>query len=804
MTPSLPPSEDSSPTTGVTLTMSPAEAHASREILPATPSDAKGGVRTWAGWLYIWGVIALGALLLVRFTPRSFDNLPLTAALLGASLLLSNFKLRLPLWRGVSTLSMACAADLLALMTLGANVAMLTSSAGTLLQSTLRVRRSQPLYRAAFSIAAVAITVQVAGLVWRRLGGDLAGPTLVPLAATTATYFLLNTGLVATAIGISNGLSPLRAWYWEFFWSAPSYFLSGAAAGVVGIIVVQEEYLLLPSALVPLYVSYRAYQLSLRRIDEERRHAAELSRAVVTTQAALARAQQSEAELAAEKERLVLESSRLSVTVQTIRDGVMMVDRNGSILLMNDEARRLAAVAPDQPGERPIVAMLESLGFPKSAHRGALRLVSDGKAVRLVNDIALEGRIPLVEVSGTPTRNAEGEVAGAVWVLRDITHIARAEQERAKAAQLESLGVLAGGLAHDFNNILTGVVGNLSLAQDLIQPDQHALRTRLDQAAAASARARGVTNQLLTFSKGGSPIKTTSSIGELIVDCTKFVLSGSPIAPRFRIPADAWPADVDTNQIAQVVHNLVLNAMQAMPRGGTIDVTLENLEITAHTLPAKTSLSPGRYVRLIVRDQGVGIPAETLNRIFDPYFTTKEKGSGLGLAITYSIVRAHDGAIRVDSTPGQGATFCVYLPASAKPVAPEVERRPAETRRLGGRVLLMDDDAMVAEVAQEMLQSLGFETEVAVSGEHAIEQFRAAEDGGAPFDIAILDLTVPGGMGGAEAVRHIREIRSDVLVFVTSGYADDAVLARFQEYGFDGVLPKPFALSDLRRALAVS
>ena len=784
--------------------MSPADVHASREILPATASDAKSAARKWPGLLYIGGVTAAGLVLLVDHFPRSFSNLILTLALLGASLLLSNFKLRLPLWRGVSTMSMACAADLLALMTLGADVAMLTSSAGVLLQCTLRVRRSQPLYRAAFSIASVAITVQAAGLVWRALGGDLAGTTLVPLAATTATYFLLNTGLVATAIGLSNGLSPLRAWYWEFFWSAPSYFLSGAAAGVVGLIVIHEEYLLLPSALVPLYVSYRAYQLSLRRIDEERRHAAELSRAVVTTQAALARAQQSEAALAAEKERLVLESSRLSVTVQTIRDGVMMVDRDGSILLMNDEARRLTAVAPEKSGERPVVALLASLGFSPPAHKDALRLLQDGKAVRLVNEVPADSRIPLLEVSGTPTRNAEGEVAGAVWVLRDITHIARAEQERAKAAQLESLGVLAGGLAHDFNNILTGVVGNLSLAQDLIQPDQHALRTRLEQAAAASARARGVTSQLLTFSKGGSPIKTTASIGELVIECTRFVLSGSPIAPRFRILGDAWPADVDTNQIAQVVHNLVLNAMQAMPRGGLVDVSLENLEITADTLPANTGLTPGRYVCLTVHDQGVGIQPETLNRIFDPYFTTKEKGSGLGLAITYSIVRAHGGAIRVDSRPGEGATFSVYLPASTRPVAMEVERRSNEVRPAGGRVLLMDDDEMVAEVAQEMLQSLGFVTEVAVSGVDAIHRFRAAENHGAPFDIAILDLTVPGGMGGAEAVRHIRQIRSDVLVFVTSGYADDAVLARFEEYGFDGVLPKPFAVSDLRRALAVA
>src|SRR5262245_39933595 len=719
-----------------------------RGTLPATASDAKIAARKWAGWLYIGGVTAIGLALLIGFAPRSFSNLPLTFALLGASLLLSNFKLRLPLWRGVSTMSMACAADLLALMILGPSVAMLTSSAGVLLQCTLRVRRSQPLYRAAFSVASVAITVQTAGFAWDALGGNPGGPTLVPLAATTLTYFLVNTALVATAIGVSNGLSPLRAWYWEFFWSAPSYFLSGAAAGVVGLIVIHEEYLLLPSALVPLYVSYRAYQMSLRRIDEERRHAAELSRAVVTTQTALARAQQSEAALGAEKERLVLESSRLSVTVQTIRDGVMMVDRDGSILLMNDEAQRLAAVAPGQPGERPIVAMLASLGFSGRGQGDALRLLQDGKAVRLVNDVAPDGGIPLVEVSGTPTRNAEGEVAGAVWVLRDITHIARAEQERAKAAHLESLGVLAGGLAHDFNNILTGVVGNLSLAQDLVRPEQQALRTRLEQAAAAAARARGVTNQLLTFSKGGSPIKTTASIQELVVECTRFVLSGSPVAPRFDIPDGAWPADVDMNQISQVVHNLVLNAMQAMPRGGIVDVGLSNVEISEEN----GGHLPGRYVALTVQDSGEGIRRDQLSRIFDPYFTTKEKGSGLGLAISYSIVRAHGGTISVESEPGIGTRFTVTLPALAV-TAPLAVARPAVVASAGrGRVLVMDDDACVAEVVQDMLDTLGYTADIAASGHEAIERFARAENHGEPYDVVILDLTVPGGMGGSEAI----------------------------------------------------
>jgi PAS domain S-box-containing protein len=784
--------------------MPTAAARIQRAPFPAT-SESKITGRTRLRWLYIGGVIVLGGVLLVRYTPHTFANPSLTLILFGASLLLSNFKLRLPLWRGVSTMSMACAADLLALMTLGPNVAMLTASAGSLMQCTLRVRRSQPVYRAAFSIASIAVTVQSAGLVWESLGGSLAETTLVPLAATTATYFMVNTALVATAIGLTNGLSPLRAWYWEFFWSAPSYFLSGAAAGVVGLIVVHEEYLLLPSALVPLYVSYRAYQMSLRRIDEERRHAEELSRAVVTTQAALARARQSEAELAAEKERLVLESSRLSVTVQTIRDGVMMIDRDGSILLLNDEVRRLAALAPPQPGERPAVTLLTSLGFSAAAAADALQRVQDrGEAVRVVNDVPADGGLPAVEVSGTPTRDAEGNVAGAVWVLRDITHIARAEQERARAAHLKSLGVLAGGLAHDFNNILMGIIGNLSLAQGLVKSEQRALRTRLDQAAAASARARGVANQLLTFSKGGSPIKTTSSIRELVVECSRFVLSGSPVAARFDIADDLWAADVDTNQIAQVVHNLVLNAMQAMPRGGVVDVTLTNEELAVDSLPDNTRLSPGRYVCLRVRDEGVGIEPGNLSRIFDPYFTTKEKGSGLGLAISYSIVRAHGGAITVASQPDGGAALTVYLPASTKPVAAQVTGGPSEMRRVGGRVLLMDDDPMVAEVAKEMLESLRLDTEVAVSGQDALEQFRAAEKRGAPFDVVILDLTVPGGMGGAEAVQHIRKMRRDVLVFVTSGYADDAVLARFREYGFDGVLPKPFAVTDLRRALSVS
>jgi len=777
--------------------MPAAAARASHGAVPVRGSAAKAAGGVWVG-LYVGFVILLGAALLLWFTPRTYPNPWLTASLLCSSLLLSSFKLRLPLGKGVSTMSMACAADLVALMTLGPNVAMVTASSGVLFQCTWRVRRSQPLYRAAFSVASVAITVQAVGWIWTAMDARVADPTLtatlVPLLAVSAGYFLVNTSLVATAVGLTNRESPVRAWYREFFWSGPSYFLSGAAAGVISLIITSGAYILLPLAFVPLYVSYRAYHLSLARIEAERRHANELAQA-------LDRATQSESALAEEKERLVLESSRLIVTVQTIRDGVMTVDRDGSLLLMNDQARKLSALASAPLDDRPIVSTLLALGLDRDAAEDALRRLWDGAIVRLRNDVPTDGPIPLVEVTATPTRNADGEVAGAVWVLRDISHIARAEHERAKAAHLQSIGVLAGGLAHDVNNILMGIVGNLSLAESLVRPEETALATRLSHASAACARARGVTSQLLTFAKGGAPIKTTSSVRELVVECSRFALSGSPVAPRFTIDEQLWAADVDLDQIGQVVHNLVLNALQAMPKGGVVDVSLANEELAADAPLALTGLAPGRYVRLTVQDQGHGIPADKLDRIFDPYFTTKEFGSGLGLAITYSIVHAHGGAIRVESQVGEGARFTILLPASARPVVPDPVQPATVVRRQGGRVLLMDDDEMVSEVAQEMLQSLGYVTEATPSGEVAIERFRAAEDRGEPFDVVILDLTVAGGMGGAECVGHIRGIRPDVTVYVTSGYTDDSVLAHFRDFGFNGVLPKPFGVADLRRVL---
>jgi PAS domain S-box-containing protein len=762
--------------------------------------------RTVATTAYVSAVILAGALLLIQDAPRAYPRPFMALTLLAATLILSAFKLRLPLGRGNSTMSMAYAVDFTALVVGGPDLAMVIAAAGVVVQCTVRVRRTQPIHRIAFSVASVVIAVQAAGIAWHAFGGA-SNPMFVsemigPLSAAATAYFAVNTTLVACAIALSSAVPVASQWYREFFWSAPAYFLSAAVGGTGALVMAHQAYEFLPLVATPLYLSYRAYQMSVRRLEEERHHAQELTGMIATTQQALARATQSESALAAEKERLALESARLIVTLRAITDGVISVDRTGTILLKNESAQRLATLAAPGSADGHMSSLLIGLGLEADETHAALKQVLvEGLQTRLRLDIG-DGPDRMIELSGTPTRDGDGQVTGAVWVLRDITDLARIEHERAKAVRLESLGVLAGGLAHDFNNILMGVVGNLSLAQTMVRPEDGGLSARLTSAAAACARARDVSNQLLTFAKGGAPVKTTTSVRELVTECARFALSGSPVAPRFDFNTDLWAADIDTVQIGQVVQNLVLNAMQAMPRGGIIELSLKNVDIDAAAIPPQTSMTPGKYVCLTVQDTGSGIPEEVLSRIFDPYFTTKEKGSGLGLAISYSIIRAHQGGITVESQMGVGSKFTVYLPASsAVLVAPIGRVTTAVTAVRSGRVLIMDDEEMVGEVAVEMLQTIGFTATRTASGREAIDEFLAAEERGEPYDAVMLDLTVPGGMGGSEAVVHIKQIRADVPVLVMSGYADDAVLARYRDYGFDGVLPKPFMIPDLRKAL---
>lgn len=384
-------------------------------------------------------------------------------------------------------------------------------------------------------------------------------------------------------------------------------------------------------------------------------------------------------------------------------------------------------------------------------------------------------------------------------IFRDVTEKKKTEVELLKIMKLESIGVLAGGIAHDFNNILTAILGNINLAlvdHNLADTTQKLLTDAMK----ASLRARDLTKQLLTFAKGGEPVKELSSLESVIKDSANFVLSGAKAACCYHIPADLWLVDIDKGQISQVIQNIVLNACQAMPEGGNITVRCENLAtVSGHTpLPF---LRSGKYVKITLQDSGIGMSDDLVEKIFDPYFTTKHEGSGLGLAITQSIVRKHSGHIMVESTPGNGSLFTILLPASEK--APSLEQHIPEVERasLQARILLMDDDEMVLNMAGAMLTYIGHTIVYASDGKEAIQLYREAQEAGRRFDLVIMDLTVPGGMGGKEAIQKILQIDPTAMGIVSSGYSNDPIMANCTNYGFSAAIVKPYQLQELSKTI---
>jgi len=383
------------------------------------------------------------------------------------------------------------------------------------------------------------------------------------------------------------------------------------------------------------------------------------------------------------------------------------------------------------------------------------------------------------------------------FIGQEITERKRLLAELVKAQKLESVGVLAGGIAHDFNNILTSILSNISLARLSAEPEWKAHRL-LVGAEKASLRARDLTQQLLTFSKGGTPVKKTASLERLLRETAEFVLRGSNVRCDFRLPKDLWPVDIDEGQISQAVSNIIINADHSMPEGGAVTVSADNVLLGPNDVPG---LEEGRYVRVSVEDRGTGISPKHLDKIFDPYFTTKNEGSGLGLSTTYSIIRNHGGYITVESALGVGSVFRFHLPASEHEM--ESLADVAEKVHPGkGKILVMDDDEDIRLSVGEALKLFGYEVAFARDGQETIDLYQKEMDSGRGFDAIIMDLTIPGGMGGLEAVARLRQIDPDLKALVSSGYSNSPVMAEYRKYGFDGVITKPYRIEELSAVLS--
>lgn len=390
-----------------------------------------------------------------------------------------------------------------------------------------------------------------------------------------------------------------------------------------------------------------------------------------------------------------------------------------------------------------------------------------------------------------------GQRVGLRGIIVDMTEHKLLEEELFRTQNLESIGILAGGIAHDFNNLLTAILGNVSLAGNLIGTEPQVSKL-LSDAEKASLQARNLTRQLISLAQGSAPAKTIFALGGTISDATQLALSGSNAGCRLHLADDLWPIHGDPGQIHQLVTNVVMNARDFMPEGGIVEVNAENVALTGGEV---ASLAAGRYVKLSIKDHGQGIAEKDLPKVFDPYFSTKargcQKGMGLGLTIAYAIARRHGGQITIQSTPGKGTVVQAYLPASAetpRAASPDSRRRPPSCQR---RLLYMDDDDMVRELAEEMLHYLGYEVQVARDGLEAVQLYREAMARELPFDLVVLDLTVRAGMGGKEALRVLQELDPSVRAVVASGYADDPVMAAFAEHGFMGAISKPYQMEKL-------
>lgn len=493
---------------------------------------------------------------------------------------------------------------------------------------------------------------------------------------------------------------------------------------------------------------------------------------------------------------LAEERELLSVTLKSIADGVMAVDISGNIILMNSAAEALTGWSQSEALSRPFIEVFRIIDEAngREAENPLEMILNKKNSLCPADNIALvskNGTTRPIAESGAPILDAVDKLRGAVIVFRDTTLQRRAEQELIRAQKLDSLGVLAGGIAHDLNNILAAIIGGIA-AVKTIDGTRPRINGKLSEVEKACFRAKSLGQQLLTFAKGGAPVMKPGLVGGLVEESARFALTGAEVRLEIRKDPGLMPVLIDEDQFSQVIHNLVINACQAMDNCGFIKISLSNyINMDQNPWP------PGEYVRISVEDNGCGISPEDQQKIFDPYFTTKKNGSGLGLSTAYSIIKKHHGFTRLASGLGSGTKIEIFLP-----VCPDNDSVTEDSKDISfvpgqGKILLMDDEPTIREMTRDVLLHLGYEVETAKDGKEAVEVYERYLKSGQSFSAAILDLVMPGGMDGKAVVQRLRQLDPNLKAIVSSGYSNDPVMANYLKFGFNAVIPKPYKIEEL-------
>jgi PAS domain S-box-containing protein len=501
------------------------------------------------------------------------------------------------------------------------------------------------------------------------------------------------------------------------------------------------------------------------------------------------------------EKKLLRSEERYRNLVESSQDLIFQCDYRGRFTFVNKAWEQILGFSVDEVLRHRI----SDLQPPDVAHRD-LRAFSK----RLINGVVNSYETTLISRIGKTVhlsfnvialRDSEGSLTGIQGTAYDISDRIKMEEEHLRIKKLESIGTLAGGIAHDFNNLLQAILGNIQLAKRALNPEDKPF-TWLTSAEKAGDQAKDLSYRLLTFAKGGEPFKQVTAITKLLRETVQLALSGSNISAKFILEENLYALEIDEGQMKQVITNILINAKEVMPRGGHI--TINALNLPAHEA-SNLPLKDRNYVHISIEDQGVGIVPKNLPRVFDPYFTTKgmgsEKGKGLGLTICHSIITRHDGLISIDSTPGVKTTVHIYLPEADK-ACRSAQGMPAVMEPRKGRILFMDDEDFVRDVTGEILVQLGYEVQLVKDGDEAIEAYCKALEEGMSFDAVILDLTIPGGTGGDEAILRLLEIDPNVKGILSSGYADNNVMNDFREFGFKGAIAKPFKFDELASVVA--